>query len=228
MKTAHSRTRIASTAFALLAMTCAGALADPQPPIADGRYLIEVYDPYVVNQYAGCLIVSNNGRDAVPSLYDWHLPDATWCGLSDRFDWVLDNGQAVWEVYSVEATNGARAHVIKSGVGGACLIRGNNGQSGFPSLHLWTEIAQGDARYCGFRDADQLIQNGQAAWSFNAGDSNANVFFAYAAWTGAYRKDFLSFAKAPSVYPNTVDRDTFASFANGDENRWVFAFWRLD
>jgi hypothetical protein len=172
------------------------------------------------------MIVSNNGHDTVPSLYDWHRDGATWCGLYESAEEMLLNRQAVWEVYTVSATNGEQAYVIKSLVNDRCLIRGQNGHAAQPSLHAWTSVGGGDARFCGFRNADELILNGQAAWTFDVMDASADVGAVLGARTGGPNAGVLAFSKTPSVYPNTVNRDTFASFTSAP-NRWAFLFWRM-
>ena len=63
-------------------------------------------------------------------------------------------------------SQGVTAHIIRSRVNGQCLIRSNNGTDAMASLYMWGDIA--DKTWCGLPNADVLIDNGQAAWYFDA------------------------------------------------------------
>lgn len=220
---------LAAFAFASVVGVAAPASAQgtEAPRIKDGPYVIEVQrldeDPAVYSRFAGCMIVSNNGKNSIPSLYWWggQNVDSSWCGLSGDTVDIMRNGQAVWQIASIWASNGKHAYVVKSHVNGRCLIRGSNGYAGHPSLHLWTGLPGGDAKYCGFRNADALIENGQAAWSFDTSGYGWGVFV-HSAWTGNSGAR-LAFA-TPPVYPNTDPNSAFASFTQA-ANPWFFVFW---
>lgn len=224
--------KICALAFSAAALCSTGtAIAqDDAPIIRDGTHVIVVHKLHTDSPYtgggdlAGCMIVSNLGRNAVPSLYSWGNDPGAWCGLSGYVDVVLQNAQAVWQVRSIHASNGKHAYVIKSHVNGRCLIRGRNGQASAPSLHLWTGLG-GDDAYCGFRSADELIANGQAAWSFETSPFGWGVL-ARSAWTATNADHRLGFA-APRTWPNTDPAAGFANFSHG-VNRWMFVFWPTD
>ena len=202
--------------------------------LPDGLYAIEAM--YEVNwssasKWGGCMIVSNRGQDRVPSLYHWGGPfnGNGECGLTNDRQAMVRNAQAVWRVSTVVGGDGRMAYVIKSHVNGRCLIRGEGGIATSPSLHLWTEFPDGDARYCGFRTADDLLRNGQAAWITAAFPYGVNH-------TGAVVKSlrtthpipgFLAFASLPDLWPNLFDRTVHAAFSN-TATPWYFDFVRLD
>jgi hypothetical protein len=215
---------------AMLGVLGVTAQASASLRMPDGLYVVEAFHrlPTGDSQVGGCMIVSNNGFDSVPSLYYWGRAFQGWgnCGLSNNRQTVLQNRQAVWQVTTITASNGQQAYVIKSQVDGRCLIRGNNGYAGHPSLHLWTEHPGGNAAFCGFRTADELLRNGQAAWSMDtAGFWGGEIV--YSLWTTQPVKGFLAFSPMPPVFPNTANRFTFASFANGTDPWWYF-FVRMD
>lgn len=198
--------------------------------VADGLYAIDVHYATDIGEatrtgYSGCLIISNSGRDTVPSVYYWNLPGKDWCGLANTTAELNANRQAVWQVYSVTGTGGVRAHVLKSHVNGQCLIRGRNGTASAPSLHLWTGIG-GDAKFCGLRSADELILNGQAAWYLD-GYSFQRDSFVDSARNGA-NLPLLTISPTPERAPNTANRQAWASFAPTPATDWSFTFWRVD
>lgn len=229
MKNNRFASCIASTVLALTGLFGVSASAIAQVAIEDGLYVINVsYYPEnegIYSYYGGCMIVGNNGYDAVPSLYYWNKPNGTWCGLSDDRGEVLRNRQAVWEVYAVKAENGMRAHVLKSHVNGRCLARGQDSRASTPSLHLWS-LPGGDPKYCGFRSAAELIKDGQAAWSLDTMVIHPDLFIAYAISAGRTpHRRALGFPR-PSTFP-AVWGGTHASFTSG-ASHWMFEFWRAN
>ena len=183
-----------------------------QPKLWNGSYYVQ----------AGCMILSDNGHDQVPSLYHWG--GSGWCGLSDNKVHMLSNAQAVWSIYSITATDGRRAHIMKSHFNSRCLIRGENGTAASPSLHMWP-LPGGDPKFCGWRTADEVINNGQAAWYFE-GDQYS------AAWLVSAKvgTQSLGFGPLPTVYPNTVNRSVWATFPLGGSGNpvWEFDLYPMD
>lgn len=227
MKTS-ARKALAATTLILACMSGIAASASATV-IDDGLYIVDVHqatgehEPFA--RYGGCMIVSNGGYDSVPSMYYWPRSTAVFCGLSDNLqDMVAHHRQAVWRIYTVTAGTGMRAYVIKSHFDGRCLIRSQNGTAAAPSLYLWS-VAGGDAQYCGFRSADELIANGQAAWDFTGSRFTDGHVMATALWNKRTPVGMLEFVTTIYTgFPNTVDRSTFAGFS-ADSNPWFFTFW---
>jgi hypothetical protein len=227
-------TRIASMALAFAgafgAAGSAGAETIEDPVIKEGTYVMQVHSSDANDQVAGCMIVSNNGRNSVPSVYDWGMGGSAWCGLSGRVEDVLQNRQAVWRITSVRASSGAHAYVIKSHVNGRCLIRGHGGRASAPSLHLWTELPGGKDAFCGFRDADELIGNGQAAWSLDAERLGWGVLV-HSASTGPGNASPglpATMGFATNIIPHRDPNTGFAAFVPTPPNPWFFIFWPTD
>lgn len=220
-----ARKRIAAAALALTGLFHVAAHADEQAMIVnDGLYTFQATRWHgTYGQPAGCLILSDGGRDIVPTLYHWG--GSGWCGLSDTSAGMLANRQAVWSIRSITASDGRRAHIVRSHLNGLCLIRGNNGTAVNPSLYLWG-LPGGDANFCGFRNADEVIQNGQAAW----------YFYGLQIGGSAWMKDVrvfgqsLAFGPIPVNFPNTLDRFSWATFPGGNmtSSTWEFNLYRMD
>lgn len=207
-----------------LALAAASGLAAPvaAQTIPDGQYVIQarILDGSRWGyQVGGCMIIGNNGRNAVPSMYHWwNTAGPSYCGLTPFHQVIVQNAQSVWNVSSIRASNGKQAYVLRSQVNGSCLIRSGNGYATSPSLHMWTELG-GPSRFCGFASADALIANGQAAWSIEASPSGRD-FLAYALTVNSAGRGDLDFP-APVFHPTEVELP--ASFSTG-ANAWVFMF----
>jgi hypothetical protein len=201
--------------------------ASASPRLADGLYVIEAHH-WMTDRPGGCLIVGNNGHDAVPSLYHWggnHHRDGQ-CGLSKRRSVLVGNRQAVWEVYWIDSPAYGSAYVIKSHVHGRCLIQGASGHAGRPAFHMWTGIAGGSARYCGFRNATELMANGQAAWRLRLVDSFGPASQAIDYVMNHTGRDFLTFSTLPAVFPNKHG-GVHAAYQYGS-SPWSWHFVRMD
>jgi hypothetical protein len=221
-------------ASALLAATLGIAgQAHASERLLDGLYVVEVYHhPPGLNspppKFGGCMITGNNGHASVPSLFYWSGNFHGWgqCGLSDSRAVVLQNAQAVWRVYTVVGTDGQSAYVIKSHVNGRCLVRGENGHAKSPNLYLWTGLG-GDDKFCGLRSADELLRNGQAAWTLTFDDGTD--------MTGGVGKaprirnpevGDLAFWPMPEAWPQPYDQFVPAVFLPV-VSPWVFDFIRV-
>jgi len=231
-----ARIALASMSFAFAGLFAIPTQANAQASfddglvegVADGLYVIDVNytrrtDDADVVGYAGCLIISDSGRDTFASVYHWNQPGKVWCGLGTSIADLVANRQAVWQVYSVIGTNGARAYVLKSYVNGRCLTRGHNGTAMAPSLFLWTQV-RGDATFCGFPSADELIRNGQATWYLDATSFQGNAFVR-SARNGASLA-LLTISPSPTRDPSTENRQAWASFVSTPSTQWTFTFWR--
>lgn len=226
--------KVAAWATGLLAATLAiTGSASAAPRVEDGLYAIQVYQslgPDAGSRWGGCMIISNRGADTVPTLYHWGLPFNYWgeCGLGAWPEAVLKNRQAAWRVNTVVGTDGSLAYVIKSAVTDQCLIRGHNGYAENPSLHSWSNLPGGDAAFCGFRSPDELLLNGQAAWSLKVVDVLGELgTIVTSASTNKPIVGHLGFSPNPPVFPNTADRHAWAVFSK-DANPWWFFFVRMD
>jgi hypothetical protein len=176
----------------------------------EARYWTSLFD---YKDY-GCMIVGNGGNAEVPSLYDWGSPGA-YCGLSSY------SAQARWQIYAVRSTTtGKTGHVIKSAVNGKCLIRGASGQATFASLYLWPLNA--DHLFCGFRTADELIENGQAAWDLS--DFEPIVVNDLIVYSGTAKltlpNSALNFSPLPATAPSRVDGVSNATFGGSGPPGW--------
>jgi hypothetical protein len=215
---------IASTVLGLAGMFGVVVQANAQSVvITDARYVFSVtWWQGNVGKPAGCMIIGNSGLDEFPTLYDWGA--SGWCGLADSKTDMLNNRQAVWSIHSIVGSNGVRAHTIKSYVNGRCLIRAQNGTATFPSLYMWS-LPGGDTRFCGFRSADELIQNGQAAWYFDG------LQIGGSAWLQSAKigTQPLGFGPIPTAFPVRWER-IWASFPAGVPvgGAWEFNLYPME
>ena len=226
--TTLARKACVSTALAFAGMFGVAAHAGATL-LDDGLYVIDVHQATGLHEpfarYGGCMIVSNGGWDNTPSMYYWGNPAAANCGLTSSAQEIVAGKQAVWHVHAVTASSGTRAYVIKTLVDDRCLIRGECGVASAPTLFLWTAIAGGDRVYCGFRNADELIANGQAAWDITGTRFQDGHVVATALSNLRSPQGHLSFVTTwYTQFPNTVDRSTFAGFTS-DANPWFYTFW---
>ena len=108
-------------------------------------------------------------------------------------------------------------------------MRGHNGTANRADVYSWSDIA--DKTFCGLRNADAFIANGQAAW--HLADLRPITRAAGASWFGALRlsrptTSTLGFNPAPWVWPNTVPDYAFnAIYPQGTQNPWWFELIRV-
>jgi serine protease len=112
--------------------------------------------------FEACMIAPTSGTRE-PILYDWQKPGGArqHCGWRNEAE-LLGQMEGVWDIQAVTTSHGVTAHVIRSRVNGKCLIRGHNGYATYADLYLWGQNP--DKMFCGFASADELVDNGQAAW----------------------------------------------------------------
>jgi hypothetical protein len=220
--------------FALAATFGVAGKSQASERLADGLYAIEVYHEATQlpgGKRGGCMIVGNHGFDSIPSLYHWGGNYNGWgeCGLSSNRQDLLQNGQAIWEVYTVTAPGYPSGYVIRNrGVIGHCLIRSANGYANRPSLYMWTGLIGGDARYCGFRNAQELLSNGQAVWRMNIrGGFGPAAQIVDTVRVLKAASGSLGFA-TPPAFPHTGGDPAHAGFVVQGHNPWWFMFVRMD
>ena len=67
----------------------------------------------------------------------------------------------VWDIVPVVASDGRKAHILRSRANGKCLVRGKE----HPVLQPGNDAAANP--WCGLASADALLDDGQAAWQFD-------------------------------------------------------------
>jgi hypothetical protein len=136
----------------------AASLACAQASIAQDAHGIEVMLRLQGTRspaQADCLILSNSGRDLIPSRHAWGGGAARqpYCGFATQAEQEA-NGQSVWIIHTVTAPRfgvadtGINHHpyvVIQNKRTGACLVSDHEGDISRPS----TVIFPGSGPYCG-------------------------------------------------------------------------------
>ena len=102
----------------------------PGPPPIDGTYRIRFSQTTPPNAPLdrGCLSAEGNATGHVASI-DVVGPAPFSCNVP------AGSVKDLWEVYPLTSSTGQVAHVIKSRTNDRCLIRGQNGTAGNPSLY---------------------------------------------------------------------------------------------
>lgn len=127
----------------------------PAPAAPSGGFVLEAVtlDSPAAAARPSCLMVRiNRSRPAMH-----HFGGTGICGLDSEGPIVAQ----VWDIVPVVASDGRKAHIVRSRANGKCLVRGKQ----HPVLHLWNEPT--DTRWCGLASADALLADGRAAWFFD-------------------------------------------------------------
>ena len=195
-----------------LAVASLVALSVPTAAAAQETIVRGAFSILVLNgsTFTGCLVKGER---------DGHSPYAL--SYADPQCRSQPNGQDIhlWDVQAIRNPSGYPqwVHVIRNRVDGKCLIRGDNGTSGWTITYLWSDSA--DKTYCGFVSAQALVANGQATWDLSGFALGSLPNNAFPTFTGALRAPAYS-----DGYLTWNGLHTFPFFSKYGPGAWRVTF----